>query len=129
MEGEVIYIRNKLIPNAEQIEYRLLFRYADRVRKTIPINLEVYINEERKEFIFSGIIMDYAFNEWTLIRFLDEKEFTEFVNSLYSTKEDINKYFVLANLSIDIEEALEERFPYRIRIISLTDDYEISRNR
>ena len=122
--ADVIYVRNRLIPGAEWIEYKILTRYANRMQKLIPINLEIYVNEDRQELLLNGDIAGLAFNRWTVIRFDKEEEFKEFLKKVEQTAENLQEQLSLWGLLLS-----EEDPSYSVKKIILEEDYEIRTER
>ncbi len=120
MDETTILVRNRIIPGAEWIRYGSIKRYADILRKTIPVNFEIYVNSERREFLLNGVIADTPINEWTVIKFEKDSEFHEFMNKITQYEYNVEDFLKLWNLLL-----FEENPPYTIRKRELGDDCEI----
>ena len=128
--GDAILIRNRLIPGAEWIRYESLARYADRIGKElplnwkVPLNLEVYVNKDRQEFLVRETVAHLSLIEWTIVRFEKKNEFEEFMNRLLECQGNMGEFSKLLSLLVS-----EENPPYAIRRTTPGEDYEIRAER
>ena len=121
---DTVLVRNCLIPGAEWIRYESLTRYADRIGRVIPLNLEIYVNKDRQEFLVSGTLSHLPLNEWTVVRFEKKDEFEEAINRFLKCQSNMGEYLKYWSLLL-----FEENPPYAIRRTVLGEDYEIKAER